>query len=150
MALGKPTSGSVLATVHTNRGDFRLRLFLADAPNTVSNFERLARRGYFDGLTFHRVVPNFVVQGGDPIGDGSGGPGYTIRCEINQHRYDRGALGMALSGKDTGGSQWFITHSPQPHLDGHYTCFGHVESGMAVVDSLHEGDRMLHIDVDGR
>ena len=124
-----------------------MRLFSADAPNTVLSFERLARRGFYDGLTFHRVVPDFVVQGGDPRGDGSGGPGYTIRCEINSHHYGRGAVGMALAGKDTGGSQWFVTHSPQPHLDGRYTCFAQVESGLDVIDSLQEGDQILSIDI---
>jgi cyclophilin family peptidyl-prolyl cis-trans isomerase/HEAT repeat protein len=134
-----------LAMVHTNRGDFRIELFGADAPNTVTSFTRLSDRGFFNGLTFHRVVPDFVVQGGDPRGDGSGGPGYEIRCEINQHHYGRGSIGMALAGKDTGGSQWFVTHSPQPHLDGRYTCFGQVVDGMKVVDTLQEGDQIISI-----
>ena len=95
-----------------------------DAPLTVDNFIKLARSGYFNGVLVHRVVPNFVMQDGDPRGDGNGGPGWSIRCEINMVPYDRGAVGMALSGKDTGGSQWFVTHSPQPHLDGGYTVFG--------------------------
>ncbi len=112
------------------------------APLTVDNFVTLARRGYFNNLTFHRVVPNFVAQGGDPRGDGSGGPGYQIRCEINEATYERGAVGMALSGKDTGGSQWFVTHSPQPHLDGGYTVFGRVVEGMDVVDRLARGDHI--------
>src|SRR3712207_9432356 len=102
------------------------------APNTVTSFLTLAEQGYFDGLTFHRIVPNFVIQGGDPRGDGNGGPGYQIRCEINQVPYARGAVGMALSGKDTGGSQWFVTHSPQPHLDGGFTGFERVIEGMGV------------------
>jgi cyclophilin family peptidyl-prolyl cis-trans isomerase len=94
-------------------------------------------------VSFHRVVPNFVVQGGDPRGDGNGGPGYQIRCEINARRYGRGSLGMALSGKDSGGSQFFITHTPQPHLDGGYTVFGEVVEGMDVVDRVLQGDLIL-------
>jgi cyclophilin family peptidyl-prolyl cis-trans isomerase len=104
----------VTATIHTTRGRIRIELFPQDAPITVDSFITLARRGFFNRLTFHRVVPNFVIQGGDPRGDGEGGPGYQIRCEINTRPYTRGAVGMALSGKDTGGSQFFITHSPQP------------------------------------
>ena len=110
------------------------------APLTVDNFVQLAQRDYFRNVTIHRVVPNFVIQDGDPRGDGNGGPGYTIRCEINQVAYDRAAVGMALSGKDTGGSQWFVTHSPQPHLDGGYTVFGRVVAGMDVVDKIVRGD----------
>ncbi len=130
----------VRARVVTNRGTFTIELLPEDAPLNVDNFIKLARSGYFRGITFHRVVPNFVAQGGDPRGDGSGGPGYSIRCEINEVRYGRGAVGMALSGKDTGGSQWFVTHSPQPHLDGGYTVFGRVVSGMEVVDEIVRGD----------
>ena len=110
------------------------------APLTVDNFVQLAQRGYFRNIAFHRVVPNFVIQGGDPRGDGNGGPGYAIRCEINEELYDRAAVGMALSGKDTGGSQWFVTHAPQPHLDGGYTIFGRVVTGMDVVDRIVRGD----------
>ena len=120
----------------------RIRLFAADAPLTCWNFVRLADAGYFDGNRWHRIVPDFVVQDGCPRGDGSGGPGYTIRCEINEHRYNEGAVGMALSGKDTGGSQFFITHSPQPHLDGRYTVFGEVIAGMEHVRALVQGDRI--------
>jgi cyclophilin family peptidyl-prolyl cis-trans isomerase len=135
------------ATVRTTRGAFTIELFAEDAPNTVKNFAALAARGFYDGLTFHRVVPDFVVQGGDPRGDGWGGPGYTIRCEINPHPYERGAVGMALAGKDTGGSQFFVTHGPQPHLDGGYTVFGRVREGMDVVDTLTVGDRILKIEL---
>jgi cyclophilin family peptidyl-prolyl cis-trans isomerase len=106
---------------------------------------QLAQRRYFNGIIFHRVVPNFVVQGGDPRGDGNGGPGYQIRCEINEVPYQRGAVGMALSGKDTGGSQWFVTHAPQPHLDGGYTVFGNVVAGMEVVDAIVRGDTIRSI-----
>jgi cyclophilin family peptidyl-prolyl cis-trans isomerase/HEAT repeat protein len=135
----------VTATIHTNKGTITLELFPQDAPLTVNNFITLARRGFYNNLTFHRVVPNFVIQGGDPRGDGEGGPGYQIRCEINERPYTRGAVGMALSGKDTGGSQFFITHSPQPHLDGGYTVFGQVTSGMEVVDKIVRGDMIKKV-----
>jgi cyclophilin family peptidyl-prolyl cis-trans isomerase/HEAT repeat protein len=138
------------ATVTTNKGSFTIALLPEDAPLNVDNFIQLARRGYFNGITFHRVVPNFVIQGGDPRGDGNGGPGYQIRCEINEVPYERGAVGMALSGKDTGGSQWFVTHSPQPHLDGGYTVFGNVISGMDVVDRIARGDVITRIAVTER
>ena len=117
-----------------------IELLPEEAPLTVDNFIKLARRQYFNGITIHRVVPNFVIQDGDPRGDGNGGPGYQIRCEINQMPYKRGAVGMALSGKDTGGSQWFVTHSPQPHLDGGYTVFGNIVAGIDVVDNIARGD----------
>jgi cyclophilin family peptidyl-prolyl cis-trans isomerase len=133
------------ATIRTNRGDIVLDLFAADAPITVDNFLRLARSGYYRNTHFHRVVPNFVIQDGDPRDDGSGGPGYAIRDEMNPRRYDRGALGMALSGPDTGGSQYFITHSPQPHLDGHYTVFGRVVRGFSALDSIVQGDPILGV-----
>lgn len=128
------------AVVTTTKGSFTIELLPEAAPLTVDNFVQLAQREYFRNVTFHRVVPNFVIQGGDPRGDGNGGPGYAIRCEINQLMYDRAALGMALSGKDTGGSQWFVTHAPQPHLDGGYTIFGRVVAGMDVVDRIVRGD----------
>lgn len=130
----------VLAVVTTSKGRFAIELLPAEAPLNVDNFVQLAKRRYFNRIVFHRVVPNFVIQGGDPRGDGNGGPGYQIRCEINEVPYRRGAVGMALSGKDTGGSQWFVTHAPQPHLDGGYTVFGNVISGMEVVDSIVRGD----------
>jgi cyclophilin family peptidyl-prolyl cis-trans isomerase len=133
------------ATIRTRRGDIILELFGADAPITVWNFMNLARTGYYRGTGFHRVVPNFVAQDGDPRDDGNGGPGYAIRDEMNPRRYERGALGMALSGPDTGGSQYFITHSPQPHLDGHYTVFGRVLRGFPALDSIVQGDRILSI-----
>jgi cyclophilin family peptidyl-prolyl cis-trans isomerase len=128
------------------RGTLTLKLFGADAPLTVANFLRLVDARYFDGDRFHRVVPNFVVQDGDPRGDGNGGPGYAIRDEINTHRYGSGTVGMALSGPDTGGSQWFITLSPQPHLDGNYTVFGEVTSGTATLARIVQGDliRSVH------
>ena len=131
---------NVRAVVTTSKGSFTIELLPEAAPLTVDNFVQLAQRGYFRNVSFHRVVPNFVIQGGDPRGDGNGGPGYAIRCEINEVPYDRAAVGMALSGKDTGGSQWFVTHAPQPHLDGGYTVFGRVVSGMDVVDRIVRGD----------
>jgi cyclophilin family peptidyl-prolyl cis-trans isomerase/HEAT repeat protein len=141
--LGQARPGSV--TIETDRGNVVLELYAYQAPLTVENFLRLADRRYFDGGRWHRVVPNFVVQDGDPRGDGSGGPGTVIRDEINRRRYDHGALGMALSGPDTGGSQFFITLSPQPHLDGGYTVFGHVVTGWNVLDLIVQGDRIRRI-----
>ena len=128
------------AFIETDKGTIEIELTILDAPLTVDNFITLARKGYFNGLAVHRVVPDFVVQDGDPRGDGEGGPGYTIRDELNQRPYLRGTVGMALAGRDTGGSQFFITHSPQPHLDSRYTVFGHVVSGMDVVDRIAVGD----------
>ena len=136
---------SPLAWIETARGTIEIELFIGDAPRTVSNFIRLAREGFYDGLRFHRVVPNFVLQAGDPRGDSSGGPGYTIRCEIGEGFYMRGSVGMALDGKDTGGSQFFITLLPQPHLNGRYTLFGHVRDGFAVLDQIEPGDRIRRI-----
>lgn len=138
-ALGR-IGKTVRAVVTTSKGSFTIDLLPEAAPLTVDNFVQLAERDYFRNVTIHRVVPNFVIQDGDPRGDGNGGPGYQIRCEINQVLYDRAAVGMALSGKDTGGSQWFVTHSPQPHLDGGYTVFGRVITGMDVVDKIVRGD----------
>jgi cyclophilin family peptidyl-prolyl cis-trans isomerase/HEAT repeat protein len=140
----------VTATVVTSKGSFIIEFLSEDAPLTVDNFVMLARRGYFNGQTVPRVVPNFVIQTGDPRGDQNGGPGYSIRCEINEVPYDRAAVGMALSGKDTGGSQWFVTHSPQPHLDGGYTVFGRVVSGMEVVDRIARGDTIRRVTVNER
>lgn len=133
------------AVIETDRGHIEVELYADDAPLTVRSFLSLAARGFFDGQEWPRVVPNFVIQGGDPRGDTSGGPGYSIRDEINRHLYLRGSLGMALSGPDTGGSQWFITHSPQPHLDGTYTVFGQVVRGMEVADGILPGDRIIRI-----
>jgi cyclophilin family peptidyl-prolyl cis-trans isomerase len=130
----------LIAQLVTTKGIIAIELFAEDAPMTVQNFLALARKGFFNNVSFHRVVPNFVIQGGDPRGDGNGGPGYQIRCEINMRPYVRGSVGMALSGKDTGGSQFFICHSPQPHLDGGYTVFGQVLEGMDVVDKITRGD----------
>ena len=134
------------ATIHTIRGDIELELFGDDAPITAWNFLSLARSGYYRNTRFHRVVPNFVAQDGDPRDDGNGGPGYAIRDEMNPNRYERGAVGMALSGPDTGGSQYFITHSPQPHLDGHYTVFGKVVRGFDVLDRIVQGDLITRVE----
>lgn len=135
------------AVIETVKGEIELVLFDDEAPNTVSNFEKLANTGFYDGLTFHRVIPDFVIQGECPFGDGTGGPGYTIKCEINPNRHVKGALSMAHAGRDTGGSQFFITLSPQPHLDGVHTVFGKVVEGMDVVESIEVGDRMLRVRV---
>ena len=136
------------AILTTEKGTFTIEFAPEDAPLTVDNYIRLAKSGYFNGLAIHRVVPNFVMQDGDPRGDGNGGPGWQIRCEINLLSYERGAVGMALSGKDTGGSQWFVTHSPQPHLDGGYTIFGRVnETDIKVVDNLVRGDKILSVKI---
>jgi cyclophilin family peptidyl-prolyl cis-trans isomerase/HEAT repeat protein len=136
-----------VALLRTERGVVEIQLEGTAAPRTVANFIRLARAGYFDGITFHRVVPNFVVQAGCPRGDGWGGPGYAIPCEYNDRPYRTGTVGMALSGKDTGGSQWFITLSPQPRLEGRYTVFGQVSAGMDVVERLMPGDRILRVTI---
>ena len=135
------------AYIDTSKGTIQFELAVLDAPRTVANFIALVRRNYFRGVQLHRVVPDFVVQDGDPRGDGEGGPGYTIRDEINQRAYLRGTVGMALDWADTGGSQFFITHSPQPHLDGRYTVFGQVVSGMDVVDRLQQWDTIERIRV---
>ena len=133
------------AFIDTNKGTIELELAVVDAPLTVASFIGLARKGFFKGVAIHRLVPDFVVQGGDPRGDGEGGPGFTIRDELNELPYLRGTLGMALDWEDTGGSQFFITHSPQPHLDARYTVFGRVVSGMDVVDQLVQWDVVRNV-----
>ena len=139
------TDRARVVEVATERGKFRIRLDCPQAPLTCLSFLQLAGQGYFDGLTFHRVVPDFVVQTGDPRGDGWGGPGFALRDEINPLRFERGAVGMALSGPDTGGSQFFIALSPQPHLDGGYTVFGRVEGDDSVLDRIRQEDGLLTI-----
>lgn len=130
------------AIMETDKGTIRIELFDQDAPNTVKNFVELIEKGFYDGLTFHRVIPNFVIQGGCPKGNGTGGPGYTIKCEINDNKHQAGSLSMAHAGKDTGGSQFFICHSPQAHLDGVHTVFGKTEN-MDVVNAIRQGDKII-------
>ena len=142
--LPAPRSAHVL----TSKGELVIDFVGEEAPRTVANFARLARRGFYDGQLFHRVVPDFVAQGGDPRGDGWGGPGYSLRCELNHESYVRGAVGMALAGQDTGGSQFFITHTGHPHLDGGYTVFGHLRSGFETLDALAVGDRILKVTIE--
>jgi peptidyl-prolyl cis-trans isomerase B (cyclophilin B) len=137
------------ATIDTEKGVIIAEMYEADAPGTVGNFEKLANSEFYDGTRFHRVINNFVIQGGDPLTRtpnhpraGTGGPGYTIKCETatSKHKHMAGSLSMAHAGKDTGGSQFFIAHSPQPHLDGVHTVFGQVTSGMDVVNAIRQGD----------
>jgi len=132
------------AIIKTNRGDMKVEFFEKDAPNTVANFVKLATSGFYNNLTWHRVIPNFVIQGGCPKGTGAGGPGYHIKCELdgeNQY-HDRGVLSMAHAGRNTGGSQFFICHSRQntKHLDRNHTVFGKVVEGLDVLDSIRQGD----------
>jgi peptidyl-prolyl cis-trans isomerase B (cyclophilin B) len=137
------------ATIQTSKGTVVAELFDEEAPGTVANFEKLANTNFYDGTRFHRVIPNFMVQGGDPLSRdannpraGTGGPGYTIKCEThrNTHKHQAGTLSMAHAGKDTGGSQFFICHSPQPHLDGVHTIFGQVTSGLEIVNRIQKND----------
>ena len=132
------------ATIATPRGTIEIDLHPAHAPKTVNNFVTLARDGFYDGLTFHRVIPNFMVQGGDPTGTGMGGPGYTFEDETkgNPLTHERGVISMANAGPNTNGSQFFITHGPQPHLNGRHTVFGTVVEGQDVVDAIRQGDTM--------
>lgn len=133
--------------IETEKGNIVLEMFDKDAPNTVANFESLSNKGFYDGLTFHRVVPGFVIQGGCPTGNGTGGPGYKIKCEINPNKHVRGALSMAHAGRDTGGSQFFVCLGDFPHLDGVHTVFGKVVEGMDVVDKIQPGDKMTKVSV---
>src|SRR5437588_360850 len=144
------------ATFHTERGDFTVELFAKDAPQTVNNFVFLAREGYYNGVTFHRVIPGFMAQGGDPTGTGSGGPGYTFADERNDRKHQQGTLSMANAGPNTNGSQFFVCLEPQPHLNGRHTIFGQVTDGMDVVRQLRErdpnrdrtpGDAITNIDI---
>ena len=133
-----------LAEIHTAKGLMKVKFYDEDAPNTVQNFCKLAKEGFYDGLIFHRVIPNFVIQGGCPQGNGMGGPGYKIKCELsgNNQYHDRGVLSMAHAGRDTGGSQFFICHSRMntAHLDRNHTCFGKVYEGLEVIDAIRQGD----------
>jgi peptidyl-prolyl cis-trans isomerase B (cyclophilin B) len=137
--------------IKTEKGNMTAEMYIADAPKTVENFTQLAKNGFYDGLTFHRVLPNFVIQGGCPEGTGRGGPGFNIPCELtggNQY-HDRGVLSMAHAGRNTGGSQFFICHSRDntAHLDGNHTCFGRVIEGLEVIDLIQQGDRITRIEV---
>jgi len=139
------------AIIKTEKGDMTLELYEKDAPKTVENFTALIKKGYYNGLTFHRVLPDFVIQGGCPDGTGAGGPGYSIDCELdgdNQH-HDKGVLSMAHAGRNTGGSQFFICHSRNntAHLDGNHTCFGKVIEGLDVIDNITEGDKMITVEM---
>ena len=137
------------AEIHTEKGLMKVTFYEADAPNTVKNFVELSKKGFYDGLTFHRVLPDFVIQGGCPNGTGAGGPGYTIDCELtgeNQY-HDKGVLSMAHAGRNTGGSQFFICHSRNntAHLDRNHTCFGKVTEGLDVIDDIRQGDTIHKI-----
>ena len=137
------------AEIHTDKGVMKVMFFEEDAPLTVANFVTLSKKGYYDGLTFHRVIPDFVIQGGCPNGDGRGGPGYTIKCEVdgeNQY-HDKGVLSMAHAGRDTGGSQFFICHNREntQHLDRNHTVFGKVTEGLEVIDKIKQGDRIQKV-----
>lgn len=142
------------AIMETDKGTINLELFDQDAPNTVKNFVDLSKSGFYDGLAFHRVIPNFMIQGGCPNtreGEtgmpGTGGPGYRIKCEINPNKHLAGTLSMAHAGRDTGGSQFFICHSPQPHLDGVHTVFGKTDD-MDVVNAIRQGDRIQSVKIE--
>jgi peptidyl-prolyl cis-trans isomerase B (cyclophilin B) len=140
-----------IATINTAKGEMKAELYTNDAPNTVANFEKLSNNGFYDGLNFHRVLPDFVIQGGCPNRRGDGGPGYTIKCELtgdNQY-HDRGVLSMAHAGRDTGGSQFFICHSRNntSHLDRNHTCFGKVVEGLDIIDAIEQGDAIVSIRV---
>jgi peptidyl-prolyl cis-trans isomerase B (cyclophilin B) len=137
------------AEMHTDKGVLKIKFYEKDAPNTVKNFVKLAKMGFYDGVTFHRVIPNFVIQGGDPTGTGAGGPGYTIKCELdgeNQY-HDKGVLSMAHAGRNTGGSQFFICHTRDTtkHLDRNHTCFGKVFEGLEVIDKIKQGDKIQKV-----
>ena len=137
--------------IHTEKGDMFVEFFDRETAGTVGNFVKLAKSGFYDGLTFHRVIPGFVIQGGCPLGTGAGGPGYTIKCETSggKQYHDRGVLSMAHRGKDTGGSQFFICCNREntAHLDGVHTCFGRVVDGLDVIDDIRQGDLILKVDI---
>jgi len=138
-----------LVTIETDKGEIHLELYPQHAPKTVNNFVFLARECFYDGVSFHRVISNFVIQGGDPTGMGSGGPGYRFEdeCTGNPLKHETGSISMANAGPNTNGSQFFITHSPQPHLDGRHTVFGKVTGGQDVVSAIRQGDLMLRVTV---
>ena len=135
--------------MHTEKGTMKIEFFDKEAPNTVKNFIELSKSGYYNGVTFHRVIPDFVIQGGDPTGTGAGGPGYCIPDELigNPHKHEIGAVSMAHAGPNTGGSQFFIVRKPQPHLDGKHTVFGKVVEGLQVIYDIEQGDKILNIEI---
>ncbi|MFO8039373.1 MAG: peptidylprolyl isomerase [Sodalinema sp.] len=135
------------AILETDKGIINIDFFDEDAPNTVKNFVELSEKGFYDGLNFHRVIPNFMIQGGCPNGTGTGGPGYTIKCEINKNKHVAGTLSMAHAGRDTGGSQFFICHEPQPHLDGVHTVFGQTQD-MDIVNAIRQGDKIKSVKIE--
>lgn len=137
------------ALIITSKGTIELKLYPEYAPKTVNNFIFLAKEGFYDGVTFHRVIEDFVIQGGDPTGTGRGGPGYKFEDEFinNPLKHERGVISMANAGPNTNGSQFFITHSPQPHLNGRHTVFGKVTNGLDVVDSIEQGDEMIEVKI---
>jgi peptidyl-prolyl cis-trans isomerase B (cyclophilin B) len=137
------------AKIETDKGDIELELYAQYAPKTVNNFVFLAREGFYDGVTFHRVISDFMVQGGDPTGSGRSGPGYQFEDEFkgNPLKHEKGVISMANAGPGTNGSQFFITHSPQPHLDGRHTVFGKVVKGQGVVDAIRQGDSMVKVEI---
>jgi peptidyl-prolyl cis-trans isomerase B (cyclophilin B) len=143
------TDRSYKAVIETERGSIELELFPQHAPKTVNNFVFLASEGFYDGVVFHRVIADFMIQGGDPTGSGRGGPGYRFEDEFegNPLRHERGVISMANAGPGTNGSQFFITHGPQPHLDGRHTVFGKVSRGQDVVDAIRQGDAMIRVTV---
>lgn len=134
------------AIMETDKGTINIDFFDDDAPKTVANFVKLSKDGFYDGLSFHRVIPNFMIQGGCPQGTGTGGPGYKIKCEINPNKHEAGSLSMAHAGRDTGGSQFFICHSAQPHLDGVHTVFGKT-ADMDVVNAIKGSDKILSVTI---
>jgi peptidyl-prolyl cis-trans isomerase B (cyclophilin B) len=142
------TSKQYTATIETEKGIIVLELFASDVPVTVNNFVFLAREGFYDNTTFHRVIPDFMAQGGDPTGIGTGGPGYKVVDEFTKHTHVTGALSMANSGPNTNGSQFFITYTPQPHLDGKHSVFGQLVTGMDVLQSLKNGDTIVRITIE--
>ena len=148
-AMQVETNRTYKAVIETARGNIEIELFPEHAPKTVNNFVFLARDGFYDGVVFHRVIADFMIQGGDPTGSGRGGPGYRFEDEFegNPLRHERGVISMANAGPGTNGSQFFITHGPQPHLDGRHTVFGKVSKGLDVVDAIQQGDSMIKVTV---
>ena len=144
------SSKQYTATIETEKGNLVLELFAADVPVTVNNFVFLAGEGFYDGTTFHRVIPGFMAQGGDPIGTGTGGPGYSFADEFTKHTHVTGTLSMANAGPNTNGSQFFITYAPQPHLNGMHSVFGQLTEGMDVLEAIETGDRIIRITIEAK